>query len=293
VSTLGRHLTLCALVGLGLLLVAGGPAGAARVSRAASARVLATRAPRTVNARVSAAFVMQGRIVTAIRVAGEHRGQRIIRRWTFTGRSCSRNVCRKLLLTRERSAGQYDNLVLSRTGVGRYAGSGRFYVGLECRGAIYPRGEVVPYVVTVNVTQAVDIQGTAFASALSARYTNLHRSDRTICPVGPSHDAAVYSGVASPPVSPPTAAFSSAVTPGTDTATFTSDSTPGGDQSPLTSVLWRFGDAASGAADTATAPQATHTFSAPGTYTVSLTVTDANGLSSSQSQQVVVPAPPG
>ncbi|HWE08951.1 MAG TPA: PKD domain-containing protein [Solirubrobacteraceae bacterium] len=276
----GRHLALGALVGLGLALVGVPPAAASPV-------------PRPVNARVSAAFVMQGRIVTAVRVSGEHRGQRVTRRWTFTGRSCTRNICRQLRLTRERSAGQYDNLVLSRTGVGRYAGSGRFYVALECRGAAYPHGEVVPYRVTVEVTQAVGVQGTAFATALRATYTNLRRSDRTICPIGPSHDAAVYSGVASPPPSPPTAAFSAAVAPGTVTATFASTSTPGGDQSPIAAVLWRFGDSASGAADGATTPQATHTFSQPGTYTVSLSVTDANGLTSSQSQQIVVPAPPG
>lgn len=278
-SVPGNRLMLGVLAGLGFLVGMGTPAGATR--------------PRRVDARVSAAFVMHGRILTAVRVIGEHRGQRITRRWTFTGRACTRKLCRRLLLTRERSAGLYDHLVLSRTGVGRYAGTGRFYVGLQCRGAIYPHGQVVPYRVTVDVRHAVTVEGIPFASALTATYTNPRRSDRTICPTGPSHDAARYSGLASPPPSPPTAAFSSAAAPSLDTATFTSTSTPGGDQSPIVAVRWQFGDPASGAANMATTPRATHTFTAPGTYQVSLMVTDRAGLTARQSQQVVVPAAPG
>jgi len=278
-----RHLLLGAVVVLGM--------GAGSTADAAARHH--PRRPRTVDARVSAAFVMRGRIVTAVRVKGEHRGQRITRQWTFTGENCAGNICRQLLLTRERSAGQFDHLVLSRTGVGRYAGNGRFYAPLECKGAIYPQGQVAPYRVTVAVTHAVTIQGIAFATALTATYTNARRTDRTICPTGPSHDAATYSGTASPGPSPPSAAFSAAVPPGSDSATFTSTSTPGGDQSPITGFAWNFGDPTSGPADAATGPQAAHIFTAPGTYTVSLTVTDANGLTTTQSQQVVVPAPPG
>ena len=43
---------------------------------------------------------------------------------------------------------------------------------------------------------------------------------------------------------------------------------------PLTSI-WNFGDAAAGAANTATGPNAVHTYSAPGTYTATLTATIA------------------
>ncbi len=284
-SASSRHLIVAALATLGLSAVAGGPV------RAATRRH--PHGPRTVEARVSGTFVMHGRIVTAVRVKGEHRGQRITRRWTILPRDCMASVCRHLLLTRERSAGQFDQLVLSRTGVGRYAGNGRFFAALGCKGAIFPQGQAVPYRVTVDVTQAVSIQGMAFATGLTATYTNQRRPDRTICPTGPSHDAATYSGAASPPPSPPTAAFSAAVAPGTETATFASTSAPGGDQAPLTAYAWQFGDPASGAANTATTPQAAHAFTAPGTYTVSLTVTDAAGLTATQSQQVVVPAPAG
>ncbi len=283
-----RRLLVAGLTGLLVLL---GGVGSASAARGRGRHF--PRRPRTVDARVSAAFVMRGRITTAVRVKGERRGQRIARQWTLTGENCARNSCRRLVLTRERSAGQFDHLVLARTGVGRYAGNGLFFAALECRGAIYPQGQKVPYRVTVAVTHAVTIQGTAFATALTATYTNARRIDRTICPTGPSHDAATYSGTATPGPSPPSASFSVAVAPGTDSATFTSTSTPGGDQSPVTGLTWSFGDPNSGPANGATGAQASHAFTAPGAYLVSLTVTDANGLTATQSQQVVVPAPPG
>lgn len=268
-------------------------AAAVAVAAVASAATpaLAAKAPRTVNGRVSATFVMHGRITAAVRVAGEHRGRRVTRTWTFTGQRCAGAVCRRLLLTRERSAGQYDHLVLTRRGTGRYAGNGRFSAPLQCRGTVYPRGEVVPYRVTVDVTHDVWVQGTRFASALRATYTNRRRIDHTICPLGPSHDAAVYTGRASPAPSPPTAAFTAAVTPGTDTAAFTGTFGVGGDQAPVTAVAWRFGDPASGPANTANTPQATHVFSAAGAYTVAFTVTDAQGRTATQSQVVTVPGP--
>src|ERR1700757_1041875 len=115
VSAPARHLMLGALLVAGLALGGGASAGAATGRH--------HRSPRTVNARVSARFVMQGRIVTAVRVKGERRGQRVTRQWTITPSACKGSVCRHLVLTRERSANQFDHLVLSRTGVGRYAGN--------------------------------------------------------------------------------------------------------------------------------------------------------------------------
>jgi PKD domain len=283
VAALLRHPLLAGLFGLGALLIAT-PAQAAKPK---------ARAPRPVDARVSAAFNMQGRITTAVRVPGERRGQRITRQWTFTGQRCAGNVCRRLVLTRQRAAGQFDRLVLSRTGVGRYAGSGSFYAPLQCRGAIYPQGQLARYRVTVTVTHAVSVEGVPFATALTATYTNARRTDRTICPTGPSHDAATYSGTAAPAPSPPSAAFSVSAAPGSETVTVTSTSTPGGDQAPITGFAWNFGDPSSGPADGATAARASHTFTGPGTYTVSLTVADSSGLTATQQQQVVVPAPPG
>lgn len=275
------------------LLVCLCPVLAAAASAGASPPRAVTPPPATpVDARVNAPYVMQGRIVTAVRVRGEHRGQAITRHWTLAGQACTGSVCQQLSLLRERSAHLYDRLVLNRVGIGRYTGSGRFYAGLVCRGRRWPRGEVVPFQITVQVTQAVPIEGIAFASGVSATYTNLTRTDRTVCPIGPSHDAAWYTGVATPLPSPPAAAFTTAMNGATDTATFADTSGLGAGGARIVSRQWNFGDPASGGADTATTAQATHTFSAPGAYAVSLTVTDANGLSSVQTQSVVAPGSP-
>jgi hypothetical protein len=275
-----RHLALALALGVSVLLHAGVAARAAEP------------APAPVDARVISAFVMQGRIVAAVRVRGERAGEAITRHWTFSGRSCAGSVCRQLSLRRERSAHRFDRLTLVRVGVGRYAGSSRFYAALRCNGRLYPRGEVVPYGITVHVSQAVAIQGVEFARRLNATYTNRRRTDRTPCPIGPSHDAATYAGAASGLPSPPAAAFSVALSPATDSAAFTDVSTPGAGGASIVSRAWNFGDPTSGSADTADGVKVSHTFSAPGSYQVSETITDANGLTSTQMQAVVAAGPP-
>jgi len=82
--------------------------------------------------------------------------------------------------------------------------------------------------------------------------------------------------------STPTAAFSTAVSG--LTAGFTDHSTESGSGS-ITGWSWNFGD---GAASTAQNPS--HTYTAAGTYSVTLTVTDSNGQTSSVSQPVTVSA---
>lgn len=274
-----RHGALGLLVGAAMMLVGVG------VARAAAAPA------GVADARIASTFAMDGHITTAVRVRGEHRGQRVSRRWTFTGVGCVGSVCPTLTLRRQRSAHHFDRLTLTRVGVGSYAGSGRFTSALRCRGRRIPRGLVVPYTVRVQVTQVVAIEGNVFASRLLATYTNRRRIDRTRCPIGPSHDAAQYTGTAAPLPTPPTAAFQVAVQPGHDTATFTDASTPGAGGAPVVGRLFGFGDPATGAADAATATPATHTFSAPGSYRVVLIVIDANGLTASSTQTVVVPGP--
>jgi PKD repeat protein len=254
--------------------------------------LVAAGSARAADARITSTFLMHGRIVTAIRVRGEHRGESITRRWTFTGVGCKRSECPRLTLHRQRSANRVDRVTLSRVGVGSYAGSGRFTSALRCRGRLYPHGLVVPYTVRVHVTRAVTIEGIAFASRLSAAYTNRRRIDRTRCPIGPSHDAARYTGTAAALPSPPAATFQVAAQPADDSATFTDTSTPGAGGARIVSRRWQFGDPASGPADTATVSPAAHTFSAPGTYQVSLTVTDANDLTATSTQTVIAPGPP-
>jgi hypothetical protein len=271
-----RHGALGVILGAALMLVAVAPARAAGVA----------------DARISTTFLMHGRIVTAVRVSGEHRGQSITRRWSFTGVGCAGSVCPRLRLRRQRSAHRFDHMTLSRVGVGSYAGRGRFSSALRCRGRRYPHGLVVPYTIRVQVAQAVPIEGIAFAGRLSAVYTNRRRIDRTPCPIGPSHDAARYTGVAAPLPSPPAAAFLVAAHPSDDSATFTDTSVRGAGGATIVARAWQFGDQGSGAANTATATPASHTFSAPGVYPVTLTVTDANGLSATATQAVTAPGPP-
>jgi hypothetical protein len=248
--------------------------------------------PRGVDARVSTGFIMRGRVTAALRVRGENRGERVTRQWTFTGRDCGARSCRLLHLVRHRSDGATDSLTLRRTGPGTYAGSGRFFVGLTCLGHTDPRGESVPYRITVRILAAVTVQSLRFATRLQATYTNPARSDRTACPIGPSHDAATYSGVPAPLPTPPSAAFAALVNPGNDQAAFADRSSPGAGAAPVVRWNWNFGDRASRAADTASTPDPTHTFTSPGIYSVTLSVTDAYGLTSTRTERVVAPGPP-
>lgn len=280
-----RHRALGLLLGAALVLAAGAPARAAAAGAS-------PRPAGVADARISAPFVMRGHVVTAVRVRGEHRGQVITRRWTFTGLSCAGSVCPRLSLRRHRSAHHFDRLTLSRVGIGSYAGRGRFYAALRCRGRLVRRALVVPFRITVQVAQVVAIEGIAFASGLTATYTNLHRIDRTRCPIGPSHDAAQYTGLAAPLPAPPAPAFSVAVHSAADGVTVTDTSIPGAGGARIVSRLWQFGDPASGPADTATTPKAEHTFSAPGAYQVSLRVTDANGLTATAVHTITAPGPP-
>jgi hypothetical protein len=252
----------------------------------------ARKQPGGLPARVVGVFVMKGLIVTAVDVRGERPGQTVIRKWTFATRACSHRSCRRLLLRRERGAGRYDGLVLRRTGTGRYAGEGRFYAGLSCNGRAYPRGEVAPYRITLRITRSAMVQGIAFATRLVATYTNLERTDRTACPLGPSHDAARYGGSAKLLPTPPSAAFAVAVGTTVDGAAFADRSARGTGGAPIVAWRWQFGDPASGLADAAGTDGAVHVFSAPGTYEVMLSVRDGNGLTSTTTQPVTVPASP-
>ena len=86
-----------------------------------------------------------------------------------------------------------------------------------------------------------------------------------------------------PPLTPPTAALTLTCT-NLDCA-FADTSTAG--SGAITTRSWAFGDGTTG-----TASSGTHTYAAEGTYTVVLTVTDANGLSDAESSTVTVAAAP-
>ena len=61
----------------------------------------------------------------------------------------------------------------------------------------------------------------------------------------------------------------------------------------ISSYAWEFGDPTTGTANAAATQDADHTFSAPGTYSVKLTVTDDDGATGTVSKNVTVSAAPG
>jgi len=257
------------------------------------AHVRASSPPAALDARVTGTFQMFARITAATNVRGEHVGQSLKRRWLISPQSCAGNVCQALDLDRERSAGIDESLTLRRVAAGTYAGSASFYVALRCKHKTYPHGSRAPYRITLTVSSAVSVQGITFARGITATYQNSKRSDSTPCVLGRSHDAARYTGKAKSAIpSPPVASFSTQVDGATDGASFTDTSIPAPGGAQIVSTQWSFGDPAAGAGDSSTAAAPSHQFSAPGVYTVTLTVTDANGLSSTTTQPVTAPGPP-
>jgi hypothetical protein len=246
-----------------------------------------------IDARVQGGFAMTARVTVAVNVRGEHRGQRLRRKWSVVPQGCQGSVCPTLLLTRQRSDGLRQRVTLRRTGRGRYVGRGAFFVGLRCGRRVYRLGSRAPFRITLTVTSAATVEGVRFARRITATYVNPRRSDSTPCPLGASHDAARYSGRATTPLpAPPSAAFTAQLEPDQRTVLFTDTAQPGAGGAPIIAQQWDFGDPSSGAANTSTALQATHTYSAPGTYQVALTVLDANGLTGTITQAVTIPAAP-
>jgi PKD repeat protein len=249
--------------------------------------------PAAVDARTTGTFEMLARVTAAKNVPGEHVDQSLRRRWLISPQSCAGSVCQALELDRERSAGIDETLTLHRVAAGTYAGASSFYVALRCKNRTYPHGSRAPYRITLTVSGAVTVQGIAFARTITATYRNSKRSDSTPCVLGQSHDAARYTGSATSPIpSAPAASFSTQVDGATDSASFTNTSTPAAAGAQIVSTHWSFGDSASGGDDSSTEAAPSHQFSAPGVYTVTLTVTDANGLSSTTAQSVTAPGPP-
>jgi hypothetical protein len=255
----------------------------------AAPRALAATAP----ARVQGRFTMRTVITTAVGVRGEHRGERLTRSWWIRPGRCRRDVCGVLHLRRTRGHGRTLRLTLRRAPGGGYAGRGAFFVALSCRGRTHPHGARAPYTIRLRVTATRTVGGVRFAQRLAATYVNRTRIDRTGCSLGPSYDAARYSGrlVAGLP-SPPRPAFTATVGAG-GLVSFADASGPGsGPGRRVVAWRWSFGDPASGAADGSSVSAPTHQYTAPGSYAVTLTAIDHAGLAASAQQTVTVPPPP-
>ncbi len=241
------------------------------------------------DARVSGTFSMRAKVTTAVDVAGEHPGEIRSRRWSIVPAGCTLDVCTSLQLERQRSDNLYSTITLRRRGPGSYAGNGVFYAALECRGRRYRHGSRVPYRITLRVTATSEIGGIVFAKRIAATYVNSHRIDLTPCPLGPSHDAGVYTGgLTSALPAAPTAAFTAAVDAATGTVAFTDTSQAGSGNGAIVSQVWTFDDPESPNGNSSTLQDPTHTYLVPGSYAVTLVVLDAEGLSASVTQTVIV-----
>jgi PKD repeat protein len=118
-----------------------------------------------------------------------------------------------------------------------------------------------------------------YAATLKGVVTNSNTTNNHLLYSPPSG----FGGGGPPPNAPPVAAFTQTCT--YLSCNFTDKSTDDGNS--ITSRSWTFGD---NATSTETSPS--HTYAGPGTYTVSLTVTDGGGLQNTTSHSVTVQAPP-
>jgi hypothetical protein len=153
--------------------------------------------------RIEGTFAMNGRITSAVNVHGERRGQQIRRSWVVTPIDCKLGpaACPRLRLVRRRAGGQRLRIVLRRHAGGAYRGSGVFFVPLRCRNRVYRHGSRVRYLITLRASSSVRFGPIRLATRLHASYFNGSRRDLTPCPLGPSHDAALYAGrLIRPPV---------------------------------------------------------------------------------------------
>ena len=148
--------------------------------------------PAAADARLSGRFALAGVVTSAVAVRGEHRGQRILRTWEFA-QPCAAIPCPTATLVRERPGGT-DLISLHRTGPVSYAGTGSFAVPLRCDGRRFPRGELVPFTVTVTALEAVPTGFGPLVSRITARYIGGRRRNLTPCVLPAGHDAASYAG---------------------------------------------------------------------------------------------------
>jgi hypothetical protein len=235
--------------------------------------------------RLQGTWTMKGKITRADNVRGERKGQRITREWKFAS-TCASGPCKTAKLTRKRTHGQRDTTVLNRVRRNVYSGKGRFYVRLRCAGKVYPRGGLATMSISVTVTSSATVQDKLFATRMRATYNNPKRVNRTPCPGGIGRDAATYTGTLTSPVpTPPGADFTYSPDALTTTVSFNDATTRGASNASLKRWRWDFGDPTSDA-NTSSKRNPTHQYSAPGAYTVKLTVTDANGLTDTFEQDV-------
>ncbi|MEA2435715.1 MAG: hypothetical protein QOF65_271 [Thermoleophilaceae bacterium] len=232
-------------------------------------------------ARLQGTWAMSGTVTRADNVRGEHKGQKLKRTWTFTS-SCASGACSSVRLKRERASKHFDTITLKRS-ASTYAGSGKFYVRLKCNGRTYNRGGIAYYTIRVTPTKTRTVQSKAFATRVKASYNNTKRVNKTPCAGSIGRDAGSYTGkLTSEFPTPPTAEFAFANDKTTPSTVHFDDQSTRAKSARFVSWSWKFGDGA-----TSTEKNPSHTYS-PGTYHVTLTVRDSNGLTSTVTHDVVI-----
>jgi PKD repeat protein len=199
--------------------------------------------------------------------------------------TCAAGPCKRVTLVRQRAHGS-DSLLLHRTSSGKLSGNGRFYVPLRCGGRTYQRGGIAYFRVRLTVRRARVVQGTPFATTIAALYTNSRRVNRTPCAGSIGRDAGTYSGrLAGAVPSPPTADFSSSLDAARRTVSF-ADRSRAAAGAEVARWRWDFGDPESGPSNVSKLENPSHHYRSSGSYTITLTVTDSNGLTTSLSRQI-------
>lgn len=246
----------------------------------------------TAPARVQGRFTMRTVVTAAVNVRGEYRGERLTRTWRVRPSRCQGDVCRRLSLRRTRGHGRRLGLTLYLRRDGSWVGRGSFFAALSCRGRIDRRGARAPYTIRLRVAATRTVGGIRFARRLQATYVSRARIDRTRCAIGPSYDAARYSGrLRGGLPSPPQPAFTATLA-AADVVSFLDASRKGaGPGRRIIAWDWNFDDPASGPADASALQSPEHQFTAPRSYAVSLTAIDRAGLRATVVQTVVVPPP--
>ncbi len=168
------------------------PGAAPALATVPGAAAAAIPPPALATARLQGSFELAGRVTVARSVRGERVGETVKRLWSFTA-TCPSGQCPAVALVRQRVHSS-DALILTRRGPGSYAGNGSFFAPLRCAGRVYPRGESVPFTITVQITSAAVLGAGAIATRVNATYVNRTRINRTPCLAILGHDAARYHG---------------------------------------------------------------------------------------------------
>ncbi len=206
-------------------------------------------------------------------------GTRTTRTWLFE-RRCASGRCR-LVARREFREG-YKTLRVSRRGSLYVV---RYKTRAPCRNSsgTFPYSERITFTISSSKT----LGGSRLASKLTGRLVG--SSPAQGCQETPGRAVDRLRGERVDLPEPPEAAFeygpeSLSVTAGA-TAFFTDASSDDGE---IQGWAWDFGDPGSGAANQSRQPNPSHMYTKAGTYRVTLTVTDDEGLTDTTSQLITV-----